>query len=59
MKIGIKKKPLKAADFLGSFQPKIKRTRADPRIRIKRLLRETLTFQDQEILEDIHKNFPT
>jgi len=59
MKITIKKKTIKTADFLGTFQPKIKRPRAEPRTRIKRLLREALTFQDKEILEDIHKNFPT
>lgn len=58
MRHSTKKAPFETADFLGTFQPKIKRTRAEPRTRIKRLLREALTFQDKEILEDIHKNFP-
>lgn len=58
MKITIKKKPVKAADFLGSFKPKIKRSRSEPRTRIRRLLREALSFHDKEILEDIHKKFP-
>lgn len=52
-----KKKTLKTADFLGTFQPKLKRSRAKPRTRIKRLLRQALTFQDQEILEEIHRKF--
>lgn len=59
MKITIKKRTVKTADFLGTFQPKIKRTRSEPRTRIKRLLREALSFQDKEILEDIDKKFPT
>lgn len=57
MKKTIKKTALKTADFLGAFQPKLKRSRAKPRTRIKRLLRQALTFQDQEILEEIHRNF--
>lgn len=53
----IKKKTLKAADFLGTFQPKLKRSRAQPRTRIKRLLRQALSFQDQKTLEEIFKKF--
>lgn len=57
MKKTIKKTALKAADFLGTFQPKFKRSRAKPRNRIKRLLRQALTFQDMEILEEVHRKF--
>lgn len=53
----IKKTTLKTADFLGTFQPRLKRSRAKPRMRIKRLLRQALTFQDQEIMEEIHRKF--
>lgn len=53
----IKKTTLKAADFLGTFQPKLKRSRAKPRTRIKCLLRQALTFQDQEIMEEIYRKF--
>lgn len=59
MKHSSKIAPFKTTDFLGSFQPKLKRSTAQPRTRIKRLLREALFFQDREILEDIPKNFPT
>lgn len=52
-----KKTTLMTADFLGTFQPKLKRSRAKPRTRIKRLLRQALTFQDQEILEEIYRKF--
>lgn len=52
-----KKNTLKTADFLGTFQPKLKRSRAKPRTRIKRLLRQALTFQDQKIMEEIYRKF--
>lgn len=57
MKKAIKKTILKTADFLGTFQPKLKRSRAKPRTRIKRLLRKALTFQDQELMDEIHRKF--
>lgn len=57
MNKAITKTTLKTADFLETFQPKLKRSRAKPRTRIKRLLRQALTFQDQEILEEIHRKF--
>ncbi|RQO74528.1 hypothetical protein DBR43_03820 [Pedobacter sp. KBW06] len=57
MKNTIKKTALKTADFLGTFQPKLKRSRAKPRTRIKRLLRQALTFQDQKIMEEIYRKF--
>lgn len=53
----IRKATLKTADFLGTFQPKLKRLRAKPRTRIKRLLRQALTFQDQKIMEEIYRKF--
>jgi hypothetical protein len=53
----IRKTTLKTADFLGTFQPKLQRSRAKPRTRIKRLLRQALTFQDQKIMEEIYRKF--
>lgn len=57
MKKAIKKTTLKTADFLGTFQPKFKLSRAKPRTRIRKLLRQALTFQDKEILEEIYRKF--
>lgn len=39
MKKTHKKTPLKASDFLGNFQPKLKRIRTEPRQKIRQLLR--------------------
>lgn len=39
MKKTHKKTPLKASDFLGTFQPKLKRIRTEPRQKMRQLLR--------------------
>ena len=42
MKKTRKKTPFKASDFLGNFQPKIKRIKEEPRQRIRQFLRSSI-----------------
>ena len=42
MKKTHKKTPFKASDFLGNFQPKIKKVKEEPRQRIRQFLRTSI-----------------
>jgi len=55
MKNSNRKTSLTTADFLGTFQSRIKRARTKSRIRIKHLLKEAVTVRDKESLEEIQQ----
>ncbi|MBB5638340.1 hypothetical protein HDE68_004269 [Pedobacter cryoconitis] len=50
MKKPPKKTPNKTSDFLGTFHPKIKRIKTEPRQRIRHLLRSSIPLGQVNIL---------